>query len=103
MNIIQLKQLIEHIKSLPTPETPELTIFGIGSRGYYENPTSDVLAFFCDSEGDHGLGNLMTEALFDALTVSNQSQPILTSAISLSSLSLSAKSLLRITNISISC
>ncbi|SNT69651.1 PD-(D/E)XK nuclease family protein [Psychrobacter sp. LV10R520-6] len=71
MNIIQLKQLIEHIKSLPTPETPELTIFGIGSRGYYENPTSDVLAFFCDSEGDHGLGNLMTEALFDALTVSN--------------------------------
>ena len=71
MNIIQLKQLIEHIKTLPTPEIPEQTIFGIGSRGYYENPTSDVLAFFCDSEGDHGLGNLIMEALFDALTVSN--------------------------------
>lgn len=71
MNIIQLKKLIEHIKGLPTPETPEQTIFGIGSRGYYENPTSDVLAFFCDSEGAHGLGNLMMEALFDALTVAN--------------------------------
>ena len=71
MNIIQLKQLIEHIKGLPTPETPEQTIFGIGSRGYYENPTSDVLAFFCDSEGEHGLGSLMMDALFDALIVSN--------------------------------
>ena len=71
MNIIQLKQLIEHIKGLPTPETPEKTIFGIGSRGYYENPTSDVLAFFCDSEGEHGLGSLMMDALFDALIVSN--------------------------------
>lgn len=71
MNITQLKKLIEHIKGLPIPETPEQTIFGIGSRGYYENPTSDVLAFFCDNEGDHGLGNLMMEALFDALTVSN--------------------------------
>ena len=71
MNIIQLKQLIEHIKGLPTLETPEKTIFSIGSRGYYENPTSDVLAFFCDSEGEHGLGSLMMEALFDALIVSN--------------------------------
>lgn len=65
MYIIQLKKLIEHIKSLPTPEIPEQTIFSIGGRGYYENPTSDVLAFFCDSEGTHGLGNLMMEALFD--------------------------------------
>ncbi|MFT0771444.1 PD-(D/E)XK nuclease family protein [Psychrobacter aquimaris] len=71
MDIIQLKKLIEHIKSLPTPEIPEQTIFSIGGRGYYENPTSDVLAFFCDSEGAHGLGNLMMEALFDALTVAN--------------------------------
>lgn len=72
MNIIQLKQLIEHIKTLPIPETPEATIFSIGSRGYYENPTSDVLAFFCDSEGAHGLGNLMMEAIFDSLGNCNQ-------------------------------
>lgn len=72
MNIIKLKQLIEHINTLPIPETPEATIFSIGSRGYYENPTSDVLAFFCDSEGVHGLGNLMMEAIFDSLGNCNQ-------------------------------
>ncbi|MDO5768536.1 MAG: PD-(D/E)XK nuclease family protein [Psychrobacter sp.] len=67
MNINQLKQLLEHIKTLPSPELPEQTLFSIGGRGYYENPTSDILAFFCNSEGAHGLGNLMMEALFDAL------------------------------------
>lgn len=77
MDIIQLKQLIEHIKTLPIRETPEATIFSIGSRGYYENPTSDVLAFFCDSEGDHGLGSLMIEALFEALAIANPDCPIL--------------------------
>lgn len=71
MNIIQLKKLIEHIKTLPTLETPETTIFSIGSRGYYENPTSDVLAFFCDSDGTHGLSALMMEAVFEALALSN--------------------------------
>lgn len=71
MQLEQLKQLIEQIKTLPTPETPELTIFSIGSRGYYENPTSDVLAFFCDSDGAHVLGTLMMEALFEALTTAN--------------------------------
>lgn len=71
MDINQLKQIIEHIKTLPTPEAPEPTIFSIGSRGYYENPTSDVLAFFCDSDGAHGLGTLMMEALFEALATAN--------------------------------
>ena len=71
MQLEQLKELIEHLKTLPTPETPEPTIFSIGSRGYYENPTSDVLAFFCDSDGAHGLGALMMEALFEALATAN--------------------------------
>lgn len=80
---MQLKQLIKHIKNLPTPETPEKTIFGIGSRGYYENPTSDVLAFFCDSEGAHGLGNLMMEAVFDSLGYCNQEEALTFDDISL--------------------
>lgn len=67
MNINQLKLLLDHIKSLPTPELPEPTLFSIGGRGYYENPTSDILAFFCNSEGAHGLGDLMMDALFCAL------------------------------------
>ncbi len=67
MDIDQLKLLLNHVKSLPSPELPEPTLFSIGGRGYYENPTSDVLAFFCDSEGAHGLGSLMMDALFNAL------------------------------------
>jgi hypothetical protein len=68
MDINELKDLINHIKELPGPELPEPTLFSIGGRGYYENPTSDVLAFFCNSEGVHGLGNLVMNALFAALT-----------------------------------
>lgn len=67
MDIKQLKQLLDHIKTLPSPELPEPTLFSVGGRGYYENPTSDVLAFFCNSEGVHGLGSLVMEALFGAI------------------------------------
>ena len=67
MDIDQLKDLINHIKELPNPELPEPTLFSIGGRGYYENPTSDVLAFFCNSEGVHGLGSLVMDALFASL------------------------------------
>ena len=67
MDIKQLKQLLDKIKTLPSAELPEPTLFSIGGRGYYENPTSDVLAFFCYSEGAHGLGSLVMDALFDAL------------------------------------
>lgn len=67
MDINRLKELISHLKELPNPELPEPTLFSIGGRGYYENPTSDVLAFFCNSEGVHGLGSLVMDALFAAL------------------------------------
>jgi hypothetical protein len=67
MDVKQLQQLLDRIKTLPSPEQPEPTLFSIGGRGYYENPTSDVLAFFCNSEGSHGLGNLVMDALFAAL------------------------------------
>lgn len=67
MDINELKLLLDHIKSLPSSELPEPTLFSIGGRGYYENPTSDILAFFCNSEGAHGLGNLMMDAIFGAL------------------------------------
>ena len=42
-------------------------MFSIGGRGYFENPTTDILAFFCNSEEVHGLNQLVNEALFDVV------------------------------------
>ena len=67
MDIHQLKDLIDTIKALPKPEVPEPTMFSIGGRGYFENPTTDILAFFCNSEEIHGLNQLVNEALFDVV------------------------------------
>ncbi len=41
----------------------EKTVFSIGGRGHYENPISDVLAFFLDPNEDHELGSLVAQAM----------------------------------------
>ena len=68
MDISQLEKLISDMEKLPRAHIPEATLFSVGGRGYYENPTTDILAFFCDSDGAHGLGNLVINALFSALS-----------------------------------
>ena len=47
--------------------TKERNIFSIGARGYYENPTSDILAFFLDPAADHGLYALVLSSLLSCL------------------------------------
>lgn len=61
-----LQRCINDFKKLPKTTT-ETTIFSIGSRGYYENPTTDILAFFCDPNGEHGLGEVVLSALLESL------------------------------------
>jgi len=56
-------------------EEKEKTIFSIGGRGHYENPISDVLAFYLDPNEEHGLGSLVLQALLDVSKV--DVQPIL--------------------------
>lgn len=60
------RSLFEAVRKLPLAE-PENTIFSSGGRGYYENPTSDLLAFFLRPDGPHGLGKLFMEALLDSI------------------------------------
>jgi hypothetical protein len=67
MDISSLKALLEQMKNLPQPRKTEANIFSSGARGHYENPVSDVLAFFLDPDGGHGLGLLAAEALFSCL------------------------------------
>lgn len=67
MGVSQVETLLAQLRQLPAPPAPEPTVFSIGGRGYYENPTTDVLAFFCDPDAAHGLGDIVLRALFTAL------------------------------------
>src|SRR6185436_11838084 len=45
----------------------EKNIFALGGRGYYENPTTDLLAFFAHPQETHDFGDLVLKSLFDCL------------------------------------
>jgi PD-(D/E)XK nuclease superfamily len=45
----------------------EKNIFSLGGRGYYEEPMSDLLAFFFDPQEEHGLGDLALTSLAEFL------------------------------------
>ncbi|OOF03855.1 PDDEXK-like family protein [Salinivibrio sp. MA607] len=60
----RVKALLKAIKALPALYESEKTIFDVGSRGYYENPTTDLLAFFLNTDEVHGFGSLVLKALF---------------------------------------
>ena len=50
MDLPALEELLTHLKSLPVAEKSETNIFSVGARGHYENPVSDLLAFFIDPD-----------------------------------------------------
>ncbi len=62
----ELYKVFQSMQSLGSL-TKERNIFSIGARGYYENPTSDMLAFFLDPSSDHGLNNLVLSCLLSCL------------------------------------
>ncbi len=46
---------------------PETTLFSTGSRGHWENPTSDLLRFFMSPDGAHHLGSLFLTAFLECM------------------------------------
>jgi PD-(D/E)XK nuclease superfamily len=62
----ELQKLLQEVSVVSWPRR-EKNIFSIGSRGYYENPTSDLLAFFLNPDEEHGLGDLLLSSLGDLL------------------------------------
>lgn len=58
----ELLTLLDKLKGV-TLKPKEKTIFSIGGRGHYENPVSDVLAFFLDPNEEHELGSLVAQAM----------------------------------------
>ena len=61
------EQLLSEFSQLQPLDVAELSFFSIGSKGYYENPTTDILAFFFDSNGQHKLGATALKALLHCL------------------------------------
>jgi hypothetical protein len=53
------------------PKNVETTIFSVGGRGYYENPTSDLLAFFMNPHREHGLGSIFLDSFLYCLESSS--------------------------------
>ena len=45
----------------------EPTLFAVGGRGYYENPASDLLAFFLKPDAEHGLGDLFLSTYLECM------------------------------------
>lgn len=64
MNLEHLGQFLAEAKAY-IPAKFEPSIFSIGGRGYYENPTSDLLAFFLRPNGPHGFGDLFLRAFLE--------------------------------------
>jgi hypothetical protein len=47
-------------------------VFSIGGRGHYENPISDVLAFFIDPKEEHKFEILLLSSFFKLLNISTE-------------------------------
>jgi hypothetical protein len=66
-NLDNYKELINKFKNLDII-TKELTLFDVGTRGHFENPTTELLSFFLDSAKEHKLENCFFKGLQDLLS-----------------------------------
>ncbi len=63
---VELEKLLKEIGNY-IRQTKERTLFSLGGRGHYENPVSDLLAFFMDPAAEHGLGTVFLSAFLECL------------------------------------
>lgn len=62
----EIAKLLAEVQKFIRP-AKERTLFSLGGRGYYENPASDMLAFFLDPDAEHGFKLLFLEAFLDCI------------------------------------
>ena len=58
-------------------EAVQGNIFSLGAKRRFENPISDMLAFFLDSEGCHGLGDIFLKGVLQSLNVFHEDAQVL--------------------------
>jgi hypothetical protein len=61
--------LHNEVKKLVSANEP--TLFAVGGRGYYENPTTDLLKFFLNPDAKHGLGDLFLSSYLECMKKSH--------------------------------
>lgn len=59
-----LESMLVELRQIVSPPRVR-TLFGVGGRGYYENPASDLLAFFMRPDEVHELESLFLEAFLE--------------------------------------
>lgn len=74
MKFEALKTLIDEFEKLPFREKKEENIFTIGARGHYENPVSDLLAFFINPSAAHPFKDKVLQALFNCIKEESEQQ-----------------------------
>ncbi len=79
MELEQLRALLAKAERFYQPER-EPSIFALGGRGYYENPTTDLLAFFLNPAQVHGLEECFLTALLNCLPNTSMLTPSLRAA-----------------------
>lgn len=62
----ELEKLLKEAGNYIRP-AKERTLFSLGGRGHYENPVSDLLAFFMNPTAEHGLGTVFLSAFLKCL------------------------------------
>ncbi|KMK94490.1 PD-(D/E)XK nuclease family protein [Aeromonas dhakensis] len=67
MELAHLHSLLDELSKVPAPVKREPNLFSIGARGHYENPISDLLAFFLYPNAEHNLDSLVLETLLECL------------------------------------
>lgn len=67
-NLENLKNLLSEVGKFVHP-SKERTLFSLGGRGYYENPASDMLAFFLNPNEEHGFKSLFLTTFFECMGV----------------------------------
>lgn len=66
-NDSRLEDLLESFTRIKGPSASPPTFFEITQYPHFENVASNVLAFFLDPDGEHGLGTLFIDALLAPL------------------------------------
>ena len=66
----RFKALIDKFRALNFTDE-ELNLFDVGTRGHFENPTTELLSFFLNSANHHNLGNSFFRGLESAIAKKN--------------------------------
>jgi hypothetical protein len=73
INYLEVDELKNFIDCFKAPKTikPEKTIFDVGLRGHFENPMSELLAFYLNPNEDHGLGPIVLKTFLEYAELSD--------------------------------